>query len=61
MKIKTVVFWILWVGNDFILQTIDPGPALSVEQPRKLDAVENVADGTRGSLGTVRTGINFAF
>jgi hypothetical protein len=22
MKIKTVVFWILWVGNDFTLQTI---------------------------------------
>jgi hypothetical protein len=22
MKIKTVVFWILWVGNDFTLQTV---------------------------------------
>jgi len=41
MKIKTVVFWILWVGNDLILQTIreqDPDPALPPPLPSHRDA-----------------------
>jgi hypothetical protein len=129
MKIKTVVFWILWVGTDLILQTVreqNPNPAsppsfpsrlndvdlvsqaldltatqkeqvqqfvealrpqletvrgqahdeeaailkqlsdqvrpvLSAEQRTKLDALQNVVDGTHNDFGTVRNGINFAF
>jgi len=106
MKIKTVVFWILWVGNDLTLQTVreqnlDPAsqkeqvqqlaqalrpqletlrrqardeeaailkqlsdqvrPVLSAEQRTKLDALQNVVDGTHNDFGMVRTGINFAF
>ena len=127
MKIKTVVFWIMWVGNDLTLQTVrdlDPAsppsfpsrlddadlatqaldltapqkeevqrltealrpqletvrrqardeeaailkqlsdqvrPVLSAGQRTKLDALQNVVDGTRNNFGMVRTGINFAF
>jgi len=102
MKIKTVVFWILWMGNDLTLQTAknpDPAsppsfpenstadyadntdtgsggsnrfgisksgtlivlPGLRAEQRTKLDALQNVVDGTHNDFGMVRTGINFAF
>ena len=129
MKIKTVVFWILWVGNDLTLQTVGEQspdrasppsfpsrlddadlvsqalgltaaqkeqvrqlaqalrpqlktirrqardeeaailkqlsdqvrPVLSAEQRTKLDALQNVGDGTHNDFGMVRTGINFAF
>jgi len=102
MKIKTIVFWILWVGNDLIVQTAknpdptspasfpqnstadyadntDTGsggfnrfgvgksgtlivwPVLNAEQRTKLDALQNVVDGTYNDFGMVRTGINFAF
>jgi hypothetical protein len=43
MKIKTVVFWILWVGNDFILQTIrerDPEPASPPSFPSHCDDID---------------------
>jgi hypothetical protein len=45
MKIKTVVFWILWMGNNLTLQTVgernDPlHPGSSAEQLTKLDALE---------------------
>jgi hypothetical protein len=47
MKIKTLVFWILWVVNSLTLQTVsgqDPDPAsppsLSTEQRTKLDALQ---------------------
>jgi hypothetical protein len=53
MKIKTVVFWILWVGNSLTLQTVsgqDPDPAsppsfpirldVSIEQRTRLDALQ---------------------
>ena len=31
MKIKTIVFWILWVGNNLTLQTVS-GEDLELEQ-----------------------------
>ena len=31
MKIKTIVFWILWVGNNLTLQTVS-GEGLELEQ-----------------------------
>ena len=127
MKIKTVVFWILWVGNDLTVQTAenpDPAsplsfpsrlddadlvsqalgltatqkeqvqpfveairpqletvrrqardeeaailkelpdqvrPVLSAEQRTRLDALQNIVNGTHNNFGIVRTGINFAF
>jgi hypothetical protein len=43
MKIKTVVFWILWVGNDFTLQTIgerDPEPASPPSFPSRRNDID---------------------
>jgi hypothetical protein len=45
MKIKTAVFWILWVGNDFTLQTVgeqSPEPASPPSFPSGLDNVDVV-------------------
>ena len=36
-------------------------PVLSAEQRTKLDALQNVVDGTHNNSGMARTGINFAF
>ena len=43
MKIKTVVFWILWVGNDLISQTVreqDPEPASPPSFPSRCDDID---------------------
>jgi hypothetical protein len=50
MKIKTVVFSILWVGNSFTLRTIsgqDPGPASPPSFPSRLDDVDLVSQAFR--------------
>jgi hypothetical protein len=46
MKIKTVVFWILWVGNDLTLQTVgeqNPDPASPLSFPSRLDDADLVS------------------
>ncbi len=46
MKIKTVVFWILWVGNDLTLQTVgeqNPDPASPPSFPSRLDDADLVS------------------
>jgi hypothetical protein len=46
MKIKTVVFWILWVGNDLTSQTIreqNPDPASPPFFPSRLDDADLVS------------------
>ena len=46
MKIKTLVFWILWVGNSLTLQTVsgqDPNPASSPSVPSRLDDVDLIS------------------
>jgi hypothetical protein len=44
MKIKTIVFWILWVGNDLIVQTAkNPDPASPPSFPRRLDDIDPVS------------------
>jgi hypothetical protein len=69
MKIKTVVFWMLWVGNDLTLQTVreqDLEPALPPSffpnrGEAKLNALTNVMDRSADNDGAVRTGRSFAF
>jgi hypothetical protein len=44
MKIKTIVFWILWVGNDLIVQTAkNPNPASPASFPSRLDDADPVS------------------
>jgi hypothetical protein len=50
MKIKNVVFLILWVGNSLTLRTIsgqDPGPASPPSFPSRLDHVDLVSQAFR--------------
>jgi hypothetical protein len=53
MKIKTVVFWILWVGNDLTLQTVgeqnpEPAPPPSFPQNSTADYADNTDTGSGG-------------
>jgi hypothetical protein len=53
MKIKTVVFWILWVGNDLTLQTVgeqnlDPSSPPSFPQNSTADYADNTDTGSGG-------------
>jgi hypothetical protein len=53
MKIKTVLFWILWLGNDFTLQTVgeqnpDPASLPSFPQNSTADYADNTDTGSGG-------------
>jgi hypothetical protein len=51
MKIKTIIFWILWVGNDLIVQTAkNPDPASPPSFPSRLDDIDPVSQ-ARGLAG----------
>jgi hypothetical protein len=46
MKIKTVIFWILWVGNDLTLQTVreqNPDPPSPPPVPNRIDDLDPVS------------------